>query len=90
VQSKIKTAGRPGAGIAVGKSIAVGKRIVIDKPVPRERTKIIASCDHCGTVLPLWKMKCSNCHKAALTWLHLVALVAVALIAVAVVVKFIM
>jgi len=35
--------------------------------------KIIWSCHNCGTVLPLWKMKCSNCHRAALSWLHLIA-----------------
>jgi predicted ATP-dependent serine protease len=36
-------------------------------------TKIIWSCHNCGTVLPLWKMKCSNCHKPAVSWLHVVA-----------------
>lgn len=36
-------------------------------------TKIIWSCHNCGTVLPLWKMKCSNCHQAAVSWLHLLA-----------------
>lgn len=36
-------------------------------------TKIIWSCEDCGTVLPLLKMKCSNCHRSAISWLHLVA-----------------
>jgi len=35
-------------------------------------TRIIWSCHRCGTVLPLWKMKCSNCHRAAFSWLHLI------------------
>jgi hypothetical protein len=79
VQPKIKTQPGPGAGIAVG------KRIVIDK---KRVTKIIAFCDHCGTVLPLWKMKCSNCHKAALTWLHVVVLAAFAILALLLLIKF--
>jgi RNA polymerase subunit RPABC4/transcription elongation factor Spt4 len=41
--------------------------------------KIIWSCHNCGTVLPLWKMKCPNCHKLALSWLHVVVVAAVAL-----------
>ena len=39
--------------------------------------KIIWSCQHCGTVLALWQVKCFNCHRAALSWLHLVFGVAV-------------
>jgi RNA polymerase subunit RPABC4/transcription elongation factor Spt4 len=42
-------------------------------------SKIIWSCHNCGTVLPLWKMKCPNCQKTALSWLHLVACAAVVL-----------
>ena len=42
-------------------------------------TKIIWSCQECGQVLPLWQLKCSNCHKAAVSWLHLVAGAAVIL-----------
>ena len=34
--------------------------------------KIIWSCSHCGTVLPLWRMKCSNCRRLALSWLHVI------------------
>lgn len=41
--------------------------------------KIIWSCHNCGTVLPLWKIKCSNCHKLVLSWLHVVVVVVVAL-----------
>ena len=41
--------------------------------------KIIWSCHNCGTVLPLWKMKCPNCHKLALSWLHVVVVAVVAL-----------
>ena len=35
--------------------------------------KIIWPCSHCGTVLALWMMKCFNCHRLALSWLHLIA-----------------
>ena len=52
-------------------------------------TKLIWSCQSCGQVLPLWKMKCSNCHKAALSWLHLVMGIAVVLPAVFLLLKFI-
>ena len=38
----------------------------------RPRTKIIWSCSECGTVLPLWQVKCTNCHKLALSWLHVI------------------
>jgi predicted ATP-dependent serine protease len=41
--------------------------------------KIIWSCHECGQVLPLWKMKCSNCQKPAVSWLHIVAGAAVVL-----------
>ena len=41
--------------------------------------KIIWSCSECGTVLPLWKMRCSNCHRVALSWLHLMVLAGVTL-----------
>lgn len=41
--------------------------------------KIIWSCHDCGTVLPVWKMNCPNCHKAAISWLHLIAGVVVVL-----------
>ena len=40
-------------------------------------TKIIWSCHYCGTVLPLWKMKCSNCRRLALSWLHVIVVAAV-------------
>ena len=34
--------------------------------------KIIWSCSDCGTVLPLWQVKCTNCHRLALSWLHVI------------------
>jgi RNA polymerase subunit RPABC4/transcription elongation factor Spt4 len=51
-------------------------------------TKIIWSCPNCGTVLPVWKMKCSNCHRPAVSWLHLIVVVAVALPAFFVLLRF--
>jgi translation initiation factor IF-1 len=44
--------------------------------------KIIWSCSHCGTILPLWQVKCSNCQRLALSWLHLIVGLAVALVVV--------
>ena len=38
----------------------------------KSRTKIIWSCSECGTVLALWQIKCTNCHRLALSWLHVV------------------
>jgi hypothetical protein len=38
--------------------------------------KIIWSCSNCGTVLPLWKIKCSNCHRVGLSWFHVFVFVA--------------
>ena len=32
---------------------------------------MIWSCEHCGTVLQLWRIKCPNCRKAAVSWLQL-------------------
>ena len=37
---------------------------------PEPRTRIIWSCSECGQVLPLWQFKCTNCHRLALSWLH--------------------
>ena len=34
--------------------------------------KIIWSCSDCGRVLPLWKINCTDCHRLALSWLHLI------------------
>jgi hypothetical protein len=38
----------------------------------KSRTRIIWSCSECGTVLPLWQVKCTNCHRLALSWLHVI------------------
>ena len=42
---------------------------------PKSRTRIIWSCSECGTVLRLWQVKCTNCHRLALSWLHLIVAV---------------
>lgn len=39
---------------------------------PKVRTRIIWSCSECGTVLPLWQVKCTNCHRLTLSWLHVI------------------
>ena len=51
--------------------------------------KVIWSCSYCGTVLPLWQVKCSNCHRLALSWLHLVGACAAGLSVLFVVLKLI-
>ena len=40
--------------------------------------KIIWSCSNCGTVLALWKIKCSNCRRHELSWFHVLVGVATA------------
>lgn len=50
--------------------------------------KIIWSCQDCGTVMAVWKMKCPNCQRGALSWLHLIVGVAVALPALLLMLKF--
>jgi hypothetical protein len=49
--------------------------------------KIIWSCSDCGTVLPLWQIKCTNCHRLALSWLHVILASGTALSAVVVLLK---
>jgi|GEM_PF-1034314 len=49
--------------------------------------KIIWSCSDCGTVLPLWQIKCTNCHRLALSWLHLILASGTALSAVVLLLK---
>lgn len=31
---------------------------------------MIWSCQNCGTILQLWKMKCPNCSKSGVSWLQ--------------------
>src|SRR5437762_5402437 len=49
--------------------------------------KVIWSCSHCGTVLPLWQVRCTNCRRLAVSWLHLIVGLCVTLSAVFVVLK---
>jgi hypothetical protein len=46
----------------------------------KPRTRIIWSCSECGTVLPLWQFKCTNCHRLALSWLHFIVVGAAVLL----------
>jgi len=50
--------------------------------------KIIWSCSNCGTVLPLWKIKCSNCRRRELSWFHVIIAVATAAPLLIVMIKF--
>jgi hypothetical protein len=56
---------------------------------PKSRTRIIWSCSECGTVLPLWQVKCTNCHRLALSWLHLIVGVLILVPAVFILVKLV-
>lgn len=31
-------------------------------------------CHECGTKLRLWKVKCPNCHRSAMSWLHVIVI----------------
>lgn len=50
---------------------------------------MIWSCQNCGTILQLWKMKCPNCSKSAVSWLHLLVIAVMVLPALFLVVKMI-
>ena len=39
-------------------------------------------CHDCGTVLRVWTIKCTNCRRAAVNWLHVVVFAALALTAI--------
>ena len=39
-----------------------------------ERTRLVWSCNHCGTVLALWRITCPNCRNKSLSWLHVAAM----------------
>ena len=49
---------------------------------------MISSCDHCGRILPLWRIRCSDCRKSALNWLQLLAVVVLAVPAIFFLAKF--
>ena len=44
--------------------------------------KFISFCAQCGTVLPLWKIRCLYCRRSALNWLHVIVLAVLAVPAV--------
>jgi ABC-type ATPase with predicted acetyltransferase domain len=53
------------------------------EPVPSlPPRKLIWYCHDCGTILPLWKIKCPNCHHSAMSLLHVIVIAAVAIMAV--------
>jgi RNA polymerase subunit RPABC4/transcription elongation factor Spt4 len=49
---------------------------------------MISSCDHCGRILPLWRIHCPNCKKSAMNWLQLLAIAVIALPALFLLAKF--
>lgn len=50
---------------------------------------MISSCDECGRILALWRVRCPNCRKSALNWLQLLAIAVLAVPALFMVLKFI-
>ena len=42
-------------------------------------SKMIWYCHNCGTVLRVWKVRCPNCRQSAMSWLHVIVIVVVAL-----------
>ena len=49
---------------------------------------MISYCGHCGTILRLWKIKCTNCRESAMNWLHLLVITVFAAAAVIYLLKF--
>lgn len=49
---------------------------------------MIWSCDQCGTILRLWKMRCPNCKKSAMSWLQMVVIAVLAVPALFLLLKF--
>lgn len=49
---------------------------------------MISSCDHCGRILPLWRISCPDCKKSAMNWLQILAIAVVALPALFLLAKF--
>jgi len=39
---------------------------------------MISSCDHCGRILALWRIRCPNCKKSAMNWLQILAIALIA------------
>jgi uncharacterized OB-fold protein len=50
---------------------------------------MISSCDHCGRILALWRLRCSDCKQSAVNWLQLLAMAILALPVLFILVKFI-
>jgi uncharacterized OB-fold protein len=49
---------------------------------------MISSCDQCGRILALWRLRCPNCKKSALNWLQLLAMAVMAIPVLFVLLKF--
>lgn len=49
---------------------------------------MISSCDHCGRILPLWRIHCPNCKKSAMNWLQILAIAVLIVPALFVLAKF--
>jgi len=49
---------------------------------------MISSCDHCGRILALWRLRCPSCKKSAMNWLQLLAIAILALPVLFVIMKF--
>jgi RNA polymerase subunit RPABC4/transcription elongation factor Spt4 len=49
---------------------------------------MVWSCEQCGTILRLWKIKCPNCHKSAMSWLQIVVVAGLGLPAIFLLLRF--
>jgi len=49
---------------------------------------MISSCDQCGRILPLWRIRCPHCKKSALNWLQILGIAILVVPAVFVLSKF--
>lgn len=48
---------------------------------------MISSCDHCGRILQLWRIRCPHCKKSAMNWLQVLGIVILAVPALFILVK---
>ncbi len=50
---------------------------------------MIKHCQQCKGVLRVWEMKCPYCHQSAMSWLHIIVIVVLAVPTIFYMLKFI-
>jgi len=49
---------------------------------------MISSCDQCGRILALWRVRCPKCKKSAMNWLQILAIAVILVPTLFLLVKF--